>query len=52
MTNAEDGGTDARDCGGDDDDEDEPVGEGMVDGSHFTRLVDMDTYDDGFKWRK
>jgi hypothetical protein len=29
-----------------------PPGEGAADGSQVTRLVDVTSYDDGYKWRK
>jgi hypothetical protein len=40
--------------GGDDYEEgdDDAPGEGAADGSQVTRLVDLTSYDDGYKWRK
>jgi hypothetical protein len=36
---------------GEEDEEGGP-GQGAADGSPVTRLVDLTTYDDGYKWRK
>jgi hypothetical protein len=36
----------------DDEDDGVPPGEGAADGSQVQRLVDMGSYDDGYKWRK